>query len=131
MISVLPVGEQQLVVAQIDGRALDTGTILPGGFRLPAGTRRGFWQPQAQVLTSAWGIGDLQLRFGQIEDLPALDAVRSLFRQGTSAARAALDRVTHCAIRLGRRWADYFCGRRLLGLGLQKTVRGRWLAAVV
>jgi len=93
-----PVGGQQLVVAQIDGRALDAGTILHGGC--------GFRRERGAVEAAAGAgfdfslvLGDLQLRLGQIEELPAFDAVRSLFRQGTSAARAALDRVTHGAIR--------------------------------
>src|SRR3990170_7224976 len=92
------VGGQQPVVAQIYGRALDAGTILHGGC--------GFRRERGAVEAAAGAgfdfslvLGDLQLRLGQIEELPALDAVRSLFREGTSAARAALDRVTHCAIR--------------------------------
>ena len=137
-----PVGGQQLVVAQIDGRALDAGTILHGGC--------GFRRERGAVEAAAGAgfdfslvLGDRQLRLGQIEDLPALDAVRSLFRQGTSAARAALDRVTHGAIRLrhhaqrlarmsGLAAGGPITGRaQTLGLGFAQTVGGRWLAAVV
>jgi len=79
--------------------------------------------------------GDHQLQLGQIEDLPALNAVRSLFLQGTSAARAALDRAMHGAIRLrhhaqrlarmsGLAAGGLITGRsQTLGLGFAQTVR--------
>jgi hypothetical protein len=137
-----PVGGQQLVVAQIDGRALDAGSILHGGY----GLRR-----ERGAVDAAAGagfyfslvLGDQKLWLGQIEDLPTLDAVRRLFYQGTSAVRAALDRVTHCNIRhchhaqrlarmSGLAAGGPITGRaQTLGLGFAKTVGGRRLAAVV
>ena len=95
-----PIGGQQRVVAQIDSRALDAGTLLHGATTSGGNVAR-LMQPQAQVLTSAWLPGDPKLRMGQIKDLPTLDTVRRLFCQGTSAARAALNRATHCNIRHG------------------------------
>jgi len=88
-------------------------------------------------------LGDQKLRLWQIKDLPTLDAVWRLFRQGTSADRAALDRVTHCNIRHCRhtqrlaRMSGLAAGgpitgrAQTLGLGFAKTVGGRRLAAVV
>jgi len=137
-----PVGGQQLVVAQIDGRALDAGTILHGGC--------GFRRERGAVEAAAGAgfdfslvLGDPKLRLGQIEDLPMLDAIWRVFCQGTFTARAALDRVTHYNIRLRHhtqclaRMSGLATGRPItgraqtLGLRFGKTVGGRWLTAVV
>jgi len=93
-----PLTGQQMVVAQIDDQALQAGTILHRGcdFRREGGAvdaAAGAGYDFSLVL------GGIQLRLRQIEDLPALDAVRGQAGQRATAAPAVLDQVTYDAIR--------------------------------
>lgn len=86
-----PIEGHQLAILEIDGRTLEATALLHGS----CGPRR-----ERGTVEAAAGAGfdfglvleNLQLRLGQIENLAALDAVRSLAGQGATTARGARGR---------------------------------------
>jgi hypothetical protein len=85
---------QPLIFAQIDGHAIDGRPELQGrgglgreGGPVDAAARSGF--------DLGLMLGDLHLRFGQIVDRAALDAVGALPGRGATAARTAFDAMGH------------------------------------